>query len=113
MILQWKEYSVNLEKVEDALKAMLGADYIGSSGIGAGSTTHAEGLHLHLSENVTDGQKSDIQDYWDAITEESEEATAYQSNAEIEAIKATKKAEGKAALIALGLTEDQVNAMIG
>lgn len=113
MILKWKEYNINLNKVNEHLRDTLGVDFYGNTSVGAGSVTHEEGLHLHLSNSVSEEQKAVIQAYWDGITEESEEVITYQSKEQIAEALVTKKASGLAKLVALGLTEDEAKALVG
>ena len=110
IVLKWKEHSVNLNKVDQELKSMIGADYFGTSAVGPDSLTHEEGLHVHLADSVSEEQKEEIQTYWDAIDEESQEAVSYKSKDDIAAEKAALKASGRAKLIALGLTEQEADA---
>jgi len=72
----WKNFSVNMEKVYVAIKAIdanclsLSANYF---------------MQVHFTEEPTEESKIAIQAYWDSLTEESIEATSYISKAEIEA----------------------------
>lgn len=54
-----------------------------------------------------------VQEYWDAITEESDEAVEYVSAEQVQADKEAKKASGKAKLAALGLTAEEIAALVG
>ncbi len=102
--LEWKEFNLDLNTIHAWMQANAGEQYSGSS---ADST-----LKLHFLEEPSQEEKDAIVAYWEALDEESDEAANYMSAADIEAEKATKAAAGKAKLIALGLTEDEVNALI-
>lgn len=54
-----------------------------------------------------------VQEYWDSIDEESDEAVAYVSAESIRVEAEAKKASGKAKLAALGLTAEEIAALVG
>jgi hypothetical protein len=103
--LDWKEFNLDMNTVEAWFRANAGEHYLGN---GAYSC-----LELYFSEEPSQEIKDAIAAYWDGLDEESEEATAYVSRADREAEKALKKDAGKAKLLALGLTEEEVAALVG
>jgi hypothetical protein len=102
--LQWKEFNVNLQKVNEAIPSICNS-YAGNQ---ANSV-----LELWFSEEPSDQEKADIQAYWDALTDQSAEAQSYKSAADIETERLAKKASAEAKLIALGLSQDEVKAILG
>jgi hypothetical protein len=103
--LNWKEFNINLKKVEEKIKL----DHPECCGASAGNE-----LTLHFDTDSLDESAIEaIQSYWDGITSESDEAVMYQSAAEIAQEKEAKKAAGLAKLIALGLTEEEAKALVG
>jgi hypothetical protein len=105
MKLEWKEFNLDMNSVEAWMENNAGEHYCGNS---AGSA-----LELHFEEEPSQAEKDAIAAYWAALEEESDEALVYQSKAERDADKAAKKAAGKAKLLALGLTEDEIAALVG
>lgn len=102
--LSWKNYNVNLDKVCESLRTAVDP----AIGLSAAGT-----LQVWGPEDMTEEHVADIQAYWDSISETSVETTSYKSFDDIKADIATKKASGKAKLLALGLTEDEVSAILG
>lgn len=106
--LQWKEFSVNLPMLDQKLRAEH-PEY-------AGNQAHNI-LELWFTEEPSQEAKEEIVAYWEALDEESEEATSYKTQAQIEADaaadKAAKKASAAAKLEALGLTADEIAAILG
>lgn len=106
--MAWKEFNLNLEMVQSATKA-LAPDMI--LGVSAGSN-----LTIHCADEITEEQEQDIKDYLEALTNVSVEATSYKTASEIkteqDAALTTKRASAQAKLMALGLTEEEVNAII-
>ncbi len=102
--LSWKEFSVDLR----ALDAKMRLDYPSY----VGNQAHSD-LELWFSEELSQEDQDAIQAYWDALTEESEEAESYMSMEDLLADKEAKAAAGKAKLLALGLTEEEIAAMLG
>lgn len=102
--LSWKEYQVNGRLVETNMKALCAK---------VTAVSENSSYQVHCNDDITDEEIQDIQDLWDAITDESEEATTFLSRDAQEAARAAKAASGKAKLIALGLTEDEANALLG
>lgn len=104
MKLDWKEHSVDLKAVEVWMKANT-TGYLGNSA--------DKCLHFWFSEEPSQEEKDATQAYWHGLDENSDEAQSYQSAADIEAARLSKKASGKAKLIALGLTEEEASALLG
>lgn len=102
--LQWKEFNIDLR----ALDAKMRLDYASYTGNQAYSI-----LELWFSEELSQEDKDAIVAYWDGLTEESDEASSYESAADLEADRIAKKASAKAKLEALGLTEDELKAILG
>jgi hypothetical protein len=105
MKLDWKEINIDMNVVEAWLRANAGEHYCGNA-----AHTH---LDLYFSEEPSQEEKDAILAYWEALDEESDEALAYMSREDRLADKAAKKEAGKAKLLALGLTEAEVAALIG
>jgi len=103
--LSWKEFNVNLEMVKAAIAAIGGEEFCGSSADTC--------LKVHFNEDPGQSVKDAVAAYWDGVLVDGAEATGYESAADIAAVAATKKASGKAKLLALGLTEEEVNALLG
>jgi len=103
--LEWKEFNVCLETVHAWMQANAGEHYRGSS---ADSK-----LRLHFVEEPSQEVKDDVAAYWEALDEESDEAANYMSAADRAAEVEAKKASGKAKLAALGLTAEEIAALVG
>lgn len=103
--LEWKEFNVNLQAVEAWMKANAGAHYSGNQA--------SRTLELYFSEEPEQSVKDDVQAYWDLLAEDAEEVTSYKSQEDVLAEIATKKASGRAKLLQLGLTEEEVSALVG
>lgn len=103
--LQWKEFNVNVDAVKSWISENLSAEI---SGVSANNT-----LQVHFIETPNEEDQTALNAYWDGLTEESSEATSYQSMADLEADRMAKKASAKAKLEALGLTEDELKAILG
>ena len=102
--LQWKDFSIDLE----ALDAQMHKDYEHYSCNQAQSV-----LELWFTEEISEEDKSAIQDMWDKLKKNSKLAKSYQSQADIDAEKEAAKKAAKAKLIDLGLTEDDLKALLG
>jgi len=102
--LPWKQFNVDIRAVD----AQLRLDYASYAGSQASYT-----LELWFNEEPSEQDKTDIQAMWDGITEESEEAQSYESQADIETARLAKVASARAKLAALGLTEDELKAILG
>lgn len=107
--LAWKEFSINMDKVEAHLRANLSSAYCGNS---AGAK-----LTLWFIAEPSEDDKAAVELYWESVHADSEEATSYQTAAQ----KATAEAANKTAkvssatakLLALGLSADEVKAILG
>jgi len=104
MKLEWKEFNVNLQMFETWMKAASDL-YVGNSADTA--------LTLWFSEEPSEEVKDAVEIKWDEIDEMSEEAETYVSAQDVLDAQVAKKASGKAKLLALGLTQDEVDALLG
>lgn len=102
--LPWKEFNVALEKVGAWLDANIETECVGLSA--------NYSLQIHFQAEPSQEEKEAILEYWEGIDEESDEAVEYRSKEQLAADKASKRASAKAKLIALGLTEAEVKALI-
>lgn len=101
--LPWKENNINLNLLNKKVKELNPA-YLGC----------AADVKLTLYfEALTEEETQVIKDYWESLNEESEEITTYKSREDEELEVKAKKELAKQKLIALGLTEDEVSALIG
>lgn len=81
--LDWKNFNVNLEMVEAYLK-LNHSSYVANQA--------AAQLELYFSEFIDETEQEAIVDYWDSLTEMSEEATSYVSQSDIQqAIESLKQ----------------------
>lgn len=105
--LEWKDHTIDLEAFEAWAKANCGEEYCGNS---ADSK-----LRLHFSEEPSQEIKDAIDDKWEELDDEEHEMCAsYKSRAERAAERAAAKAAAIAALAtASGLSQDQINALLG
>lgn len=102
--LEWQAFNIDLAAMETWFKANAGADYCGSS-----ADTN---LKLHFTAEPTQAIKDAIQTKWDSLTEISDEAVSYKSYTTLSSEKETAKASGKAKLAALGLTAEEIDALL-
>ncbi len=84
MHLAWKGFSLDLPSIELWLRANAGEFYVGNSA--------DEGLTLWFSEQPDQADLDAVQAYWDALDEESDEASNYVSKEDIVAAISTLKA---------------------
>lgn len=103
--LNWKEFNLCMNSIEAWLKANAGDNYRGNSADRC--------LHLWFDEKPSEEVLSAISSYWDGLSEESDEVSAYKTMDQIKAEKAAKKESGKTKLLALGLTADEIAAIVG
>lgn len=107
--LKWLDFPVNLQAVDAYMKINAGTSY---SGISADYF-----LTLWFTESPEDGISEAITAYWADLTSESVEATSYKTAAQITADEETAKAallaSAQSKLTALGLTADEINAILG
>lgn len=105
--LEWKEFSVNLKKVKEALRLIDETCELSAN----------SKLVAHCSDELSEEQVQEIKDYWEALDEESEEATSYISAEDEKAAAAAdiaaKKASARAKLLVLGLSEEECGAVLG
>lgn len=106
--LEWKEFNINLEKIHEMAKL------IDESCCGLFANSK---LEVHFTNDISEEKEQELKDYWDSITEESEEAESYKTQEQInkEKKEADKLAKASATqkLKALGLTDDEISAMMG
>jgi len=106
--LDWKEFNVNLNMVHEMAKL------IDESCCGLSANSQ---LQVHFVDNVSEEKEQELKDYWDSITEESDEAKSYktqkQMDEEKEEANKAAKASATAKLKALGLTDNEISAMMG
>lgn len=104
----WKEFSINGDLVLITIKTL--SDKI----VG---TSHNSKFQIHFSSQPSVEELEAINDYWDSINEESEEATSYISGEQVkqnqQAENLALKESAKAKLLALGLSEAEVSAILG
>lgn len=103
--LDWKEFSINMNAAEAWLRANAGDQYRGNSADSC--------LHVWFETEPSQDIKDAVSAYWDGLHDASDEATSYKSQEDMAADRATKKSSGKAKLLALGLSEDEVSALLG
>ena len=82
--LQWKEVSIDLEKVDAKLRADYPANY-------KGNQAHSV-LELWFDQAPSEQEAADIAAYWESLDAESDEAQSYRSMDQILAAKAAVKA---------------------
>lgn len=75
MILDWKEFSINLDYIESFLKDKFAEIY-------AGNSANQQNFILWFSEDPSEDQKKAIYEYWDSIKSDSAESN-YISNQRI------------------------------
>lgn len=102
--LQWKEFSVDLKAIDSALRGLYD-NYAGNQAYSV--------LELWFTEEPSDSDKAAVLAYWAGIESDSSEAESYQSASDLETAKAVKRASGKAKLVALGLSEEEADALLG
>ena len=107
--LSWKSFNVSCDSIKTWLEANVETEFLGMS---ANSS-----LQIHFEQEPLQEEKDNLQVYWDALSEESDEATSYQTGEQIkaaqEADKAAKVASASAKLAALGLTAVEIQAIVG
>ena len=103
--LQWKQgLSLDLNTIEAWMKANAGSQYCGNQ---AGAT-----LQLWFLSEPLQSVKDAINAYWAALDANSNEAKNYVNQSGRAAAAAALVNSGKAKLLALGLSQDEVNALI-
>jgi hypothetical protein len=104
LILQWKDFNVDL----GAFDAQMRADH---------PTYTGNQAHKHLELWFTEELHQDDQDLikmaWDEIDENHAMTKSYRSAAQVKADVDAKRASGMAKLAALGLTADELKAILG
>lgn len=107
--LAWQSFNVDLNTINTWMKANAGGNFCGLS---ANSV-----LQLHFTADPGGSVASDIAAYWAALDNSSPEATNYMSESDRQAAaasnRAAKLASASAKLEALGLSADEIAAIIG
>jgi len=107
--LNWQTFNVDLSTVDTWIKAHAGINYCGLS---ANSS-----LQIHYSAPIDDATIDYVTAYWTGLSESSPEATNYQSEADRKAAAAAAKASllasARTKLEALGLSADEITAIVG
>lgn len=100
--MQWREYNLNLSVIDKKLRETY-PSYLGNSA--------DTSLRMHFS-SLTEAEELSLNTYLDGINEASEEAV-YVSKENEQALINLKKQSAKEKLMSLGLTEDEIKALIG
>jgi len=107
--LQWQSFNVDLNTVDAWMKANAGAQYCGLS---ANSQ-----LQIHFNMDPGSTIASDIAAYWAGLNSGSPEATNYESQSARASAAASARASALASatskLEALGLSANEIKALIG
>jgi len=75
MILQWREFNIDLLAVDTKMRADYPTKYSGNQA--------SSFLELYFSEEPTEEEKAAIQSYWDGLTDQSAEVLSYRTQASI------------------------------
>jgi hypothetical protein len=102
--LEWKEFNVDIESVSNSIKTIAGDTFLGIQ-------SH-DCLELWFSEEPKEDVKDAIADFWKKIKKTSFVAKNYESKEEALKTKEAKKASAAAKLLALGLDEEEVQAIL-
>ena len=107
--LDWKVFNLNANMVQAWAKAHLSSSFCGISSDSA--------LTFWFTAEPTQDEVAAVELYWESISTSSEEATSYQTADQMQAAnaadKASKLASASAKLLALGLSADEVKAILG
>lgn len=102
--MNWKSFNVNLQKLDQDLRALY-PNYVGNQ-------AHRV-LELWFKEEISEEIKAEIEKMWEDLTETSEKAVSYKSQSEISEEQNNKKQSAKSKLKALGLTDEEILALMG
>lgn len=102
--LQWKEFNVNLFELDKDLREIY-PSYIGNQ-------AHSI-LELWFDREILEEEKLAIEEMWNNISEKSVHATSYKSQDQINEEQKNKKQSAKDKLKKLGLTEEEISALMG
>jgi hypothetical protein len=103
--LQWKEFNIDLQTLDAELRI--------SYPLYIGNQAHSV-LELWFNEEPNQADKDSIQAIWDAIdSNQHPMAQSYKSAAQVKTEREVQKASAKAKLVVLGLTEDELKALLG
>lgn len=100
--LEWKPFQIYSKLAVDKMKLVCSK---------IESFSENNNLQLHLSEKPSEQEMSDINDIWDNISDQSEEATSFVSTQDRLALMQTKKEAALAKLQSLGLTVEDLKAL--
>jgi len=107
--LDWKAFKVDMNLVHAWLAKNAGDKYCGCS---ANSQ-----FQVHFTDEPGQDVRSAVVSYWNKINKKSAEYKNYQSaedrRADVANAQAKAKASGLSKLKALGLTDDEINALMG
>jgi hypothetical protein len=107
--LQWQSFNVDLNTIHTWMLANAGANYCGLSANNQ--------LQVHFTADPGDSVAAAIASYWAGLTNASPEATNYMSESSRAAAaasnRAAKLASASAKLEALGLSADEIAAIVG
>lgn len=101
--LEWKAFNLNLQMLDQSLRA--------AHPTYAGNQAHSR-LELIFTEAPSEQMQAEIIAWYDALNEQSPEA-AYKSKDQEAAEQQAAKDAAKAKLVALGLTEADLKALLG
>lgn len=109
ILLKWPAFNVDLNTVDAWLKANAGTNYCGLSA--------NSGLQIHYSVDPGDYVRGEIAGYWASLSPSSDEAENYKSisqrTGEAALAKAALLASATAKLEALGLSSNEITAILG
>jgi hypothetical protein len=104
--LEWKQHMVDLEAFEAWAKANCGADYCGNSADAK--------LRLHFLEQPSQAIEDAIDSKWEDLDDEEHPmCVSYKSEEERKVEAQAKKASAISKLAALGLSQDELKAILG
>lgn len=101
--LDWKDFNVDLQTIDATIKDIT-STYCGNQ-----SHSH---LELWFTEEPSEIEKEAINKYWNSLTNKKIEAKKYKSTQDIKTEKETLRASGLAKLKKIGLTDEEVAALI-
>jgi len=102
--LQWKEFNVDLKALDESLRASY-PNY-------KGNQAHSV-LELWFDEEPSQEDKDAIEALWAALDPDDAMVESYKSAAQLKAASDAKRESGRAKLAALGLSEDELKALLG
>lgn len=103
--LDWKGFNVDLNTIRAWMQANVGTYFAGLS-----ANTR---LVAHFTAEPGDSARAAVASYWAALNNSSTEATAYKSMDQRDSDLAAAAVSGKAKLAVLGLSDEEIAALIG